>query len=465
MLITVLFWWYLLGSAQTLRNEATSQAQLRGKQVNTAVSQAVSMLFLNVDQATVRLARSYLRHGTHIPTEELDLIVKKFPEGALLQNAVIDTQGYLAYSSLNTQERVFLGDREHFKVHLGAHEDRVFISKPVLGRVSNKWSIQFSRPILDDQGHFKGVAVLSLDPEYLHKELLKLTLGEDDTISIIRISGEYLARDRLHREAISTSVPSGRPYLGAPAGGTGFFYASSSVDGVDRIFHWVRLQDFPVVVTLGLGKKGILGPIETAITHEEHRAMLFTVLLWVLAWGLVYFIAQIQSHAQKRTVLEYAANHDVLTGLKNRAGLIASLEDMLGNDPAHNHHFTLYFMDLDGFKKINDRFGHAIGDEVLKIATRTILSCTRSTDVVARIGGDEFVVASQSAPSEGDPAVLTHRLYAAFSTPIHINGHHLPVGISVGVAKYPQDGVTIDALLVRSDSAMYVDKQRKKNVA
>jgi diguanylate cyclase (GGDEF)-like protein len=451
----------LLGSAQNLRDETTTQAQLRGQQVNTAVSQAVSMLFRNVDQATVKMAHSYRRFGKHIPLDELDLIVKKFPEGALLQISVIDAQGYLAFSSLNKQERVFLGDREHFKVHLNTHVDELFISKPVLGRVSNKWAIQFSRPIFE-HGQFEGVVVLSMDPEYLHKELVKLTLGDDDTISIIRSSGEYLARDRLHHEALSTSVPSGRPYLGAPAGGSGFFQASSSVDGVDRIFHWVRIQDYPVVVTLGLGKQGFLGPIENAIAQEKHRALFFTVLLWILTWGMVFFMDQIQTHAQNRTVLEYAAHHDVLTGLKNRAGLITSLENRLDNDPTHNQHFALYFMDLDGFKKVNDHYGHAVGDEVLKAAARTILDCTRSSDIVARIGGDEFVVATQSEPSEGDATVLMQRIRAVFSSPMHIDGNELPIGISIGIAKYPQDGVTIDELMVHSDGAMYVDKQQKK---
>jgi len=463
-LVTILFWWYLLGSIQTLRDEAISQAQLRGQQVNTAVAQAVSMLFRNVDQAIVRMAHSYRRYGKNIPLDELDLIVKKFPDGAVIQIAVIDAQGYLAYTSLNNQERVFLGDREHFKVHLGIHEDRLFISKPVMGRVSNKWSIQFSRPIID-QGQFKGVVVLSVDPEFLHKELVKLTLGEDDTISILRSSGEFLARDRLHHESISIAVPSDRPYLSAAAGESGFFRAFSSVDGADRIFNWVRLKDFPVVVTLGLGKKGILGPIEIAINHEVQRAILVTVLLWVLAWSIVFFMAQIQTQVQKRVVLEYAAHNDVLTGLKNRAGLIASLENVLGNDPTHNQHFSLYFMDLDGFKKINDQYGHAAGDEVLKAAARNILACTRSSDIVARIGGDEFVVASQSAPSEGDVTVLAQRINAAFLTPIHVDGNDLLVGISVGIAKYPQDGTTIDELLAHSDSAMYMDKQKKKDTA
>ena len=460
-LVTAMFWWYLLGSAQTLRDEATSQAKLRAQQVNTAVSQAVSMLFLNVDQATVRMATSYRRNGRHIPSAELDLIIKKFPEGAVLQIAAIDAQGYLAYSSLGHAQRIYLGDREHFNVHLGAHGDRIFISKPVLGRVSNKWSIQFSRPIID-HGQFKGVVVLSLDPEYLHNELAKLTLGDDDTISILRASGEYLARDRQHQEAISTSVPRSRPYLDAPAGANGFFRASSSVDGADRIFHWVRLKDFPVVVTLGLGKKSSLGPIETAIKREEGRALFITVLLWTMAWSVVFFVGQMQKHAQKRIVFEHAAHHDDLTGLKNRAGLMASLEHMLNNDFAHDQHFSIYFMDLDGFKKVNDQYGHAMGDEVLKAAARNIVGCTRSSDIVARIGGDEFIVASQSTTSVSDAVAVSQRIHAAFTKPLHLNGHDLPIGISVGIAKYPEDGVTVDALLVHADHAMYAEKQSKR---
>jgi diguanylate cyclase (GGDEF)-like protein len=463
VLVTVLFWWYLLGSAQTLRDESISQAELRVRQVNTAVSLAVSMLFNNVDQATVKMVYSYRRYGKDIPPDELNLILKKFPTGAVLQIAVIDAQGYLAYTSLNNPERIFLGDREHFKVHLGSHEDRLFISKPVMGRVSNKWSIQFSRPIID-HGQFRGVVVLSLDPDYLHNELVKLTLGDDDTISIIRSSGEYLARDRKHNEAISTSVPPGRPYLGASAGSSGFFQANSSVDGEDRIFHWVSIRDFPVIVTLGLSKKGILGPIETAIQNEKKRAIVVTVLLWILAWSTVFFMTQIQTHAQKRIALEYAAHHDVLTGLKNRAGLIASLEHMLDTDPTHTQHFSLYFMDLNGFKKINDHYGHTVGDEVLKFAAHTILRCTRSSDIVARFGGDEFVVASQIEPSQGDVTVLTNRINEAFLSPFHIDGNELQIGISIGIAQYPQDGRSIDELLVHSDDSMYMDKQRKKEM-
>lgn len=460
LLTTLLFWWYLLGSGDKLRHATISQAQLRAQQVNVAVSQAASMMFFNVDQAAVRLIESFLDDSRAVFSAKVAAVVKDFPHNSILQVGIIDADGYLSYSSLGTADRIYLGDREHFKVHLDRTDDGLFISKPVLGRVSQQWSIQFSKPIRA-QGQLRGVFVLSVSTAYLHDKLVTLQLGLNDTISILRTSGEFLARDRNQQEALRNPVPGDRPYIAADPGTSGFFTTSSSVDRVERMFHWIRLSDYPVVISLGLSEQDILSPVDAAITQDKLRGLLATASLWCMAIGMILLMSRMMMQAERKMAFEHAAHHDSLTGLKNRAGLIDGLDAMIIAAAGPNASFWVLFMDLDGFKPINDLHGHAVGDEILCAVGQRLSGCVRHGDLVARMGGDEFVVISQSAHSESEAQALADRIHATLASPIQIGAHRLTVGISIGMAQYPRDGASTDELLAKSDQAMYADKRQK----
>ncbi len=158
---------------------------------------------------------------------------------------------------------------------------------------------------------------------------------------------------------------------------------------------------------------------------------------------------------------------DPLTGLPNRL----LFEDRLAHalqryHRQHNHRqisqdgskIAVLFVDLDGFKPVNDLLGHAIGDEVLKEAARRLILVTRDSDTVARIGGDEFIVLVEDVSDIADCATLARRLIEAFSEPLEINGRKVTLSGSVGVAMYPDHG-DHDQLVIHADAAMYTAKR------
>jgi diguanylate cyclase (GGDEF)-like protein len=116
-------------------------------------------------------------------------------------------------------------------------------------------------------------------------------------------------------------------------------------------------------------------------------------------------------------------------------------------------------MDLDGFKPVNDEFGHDVGDQLLVAVAKRLASCTRSEDTVARSGGDEFAVLIDSQTAAGDAEEVSDRLAAALTRPFMIDGHQLHLGASIGRAVFPIDADTPDGLLRAADAAMFVVKR------
>ena len=463
LLLTGLYWWNLISSSDQLRRETLNQAQLRAAQVNSAASEVISMLFLNIELTTLQLIDDYEQDPGPAFNQKVAQITRQLPAGAVLQVGVISADGYLEYSSLGLMDKVDLGDREHFKVHLDPRQPQFFISRPMLGRVSGQWSLQFSHPIRQD-GQLKGVMVLSVAPDYLKQALNKLTLASDDSISIYRQDGALLARNKHLEDQLGQPMDPNRPFVGQGLRRTGNFSEVSPLDGVERLFQWQRLSEYPVTVVLGLSQPTLLKPIERAIAEDRWQALVATLMLWSSAAFAILLLRHLQVHVQKRLAIEHLALHDQLTGLHNRHALLEHLGQLLaapkGRQPAS---FGLLFLDLDGFKPINDRYGHATGDAVLKAVAGRINSCVRQEDFAARIGGDEFVVVVWQGFEQTDAVTaMAQRIRTSLAQPLMIDGQQLRVGASIGMASYPADGATPDALLARADQMMYEIKRGGK---
>jgi diguanylate cyclase (GGDEF)-like protein/PAS domain S-box-containing protein len=180
--------------------------------------------------------------------------------------------------------------------------------------------------------------------------------------------------------------------------------------------------------------------------------------------GLVVSAVDITDLAESRARLHHLANHDVLTALPNRGALTARLEEALDDAARRDTPVTLIYCDLDGFKSVNDRYGHLAGDHVLKEIAHRLTSATRSADTVARMGGDEFVVLVPEGTPQSVQTLLA-RIEAGLLAPITLpTGPQVQVGVTTGVASVQGRG-DVDDLLARADAAMYDAKRRKRESA
>lgn len=174
----------------------------------------------------------------------------------------------------------------------------------------------------------------------------------------------------------------------------------------------------------------------------------------------VYFSTWREIDKRKRLESELLklANEDQLTGLLNRHSLKISFERLLAHAKRADTGITLFYIDLDKFKFVNDSYGHITGDQLLKRVANQFQSSIRRDDLAARLGGDEFLLAFEGDMSIHQIEELVHKLSSPFETPLAIAGHSLKVGLSIGISSFPQDGDDFDTLLRAADNALYKAK-------
>jgi diguanylate cyclase (GGDEF)-like protein/PAS domain S-box-containing protein len=203
---------------------------------------------------------------------------------------------------------------------------------------------------------------------------------------------------------------------------------------------------------------------ETALMHRDGgRLPVEFIERSCLQQGLhmrMTIVRDVRDRHATQARLHYLAHHDPLTGLPNRAAFLAQLEHLMVAARAAGTQLALLFIDLDHFERVNDSVGHTAGDALLKTVARRIGDQVRSTDRLARFGGDEFMVL---LPGVRDPADVIHvanKLLTAVSAPLSIEGRPISVTPSLGIALYPRDGGTPDVLIKHADAAMHVAKSR-----
>jgi diguanylate cyclase (GGDEF)-like protein len=157
------------------------------------------------------------------------------------------------------------------------------------------------------------------------------------------------------------------------------------------------------------------------------------------------------------------AHHDPLTGLPNRILFYDRLNQAIARARRDKEQLAVLFLDLDGFKPVNDMYGHDVGDALLCEAARRIVACVRESDTVARMGGDEFTVILGNIQSPDSNDRVLNNIIESVSRPFLLNGKSCSVTVSVGIAIYPEHGETAERLVKMSDAAMYLAKQGGKN--
>lgn len=516
-----------------------------------------------------------------------------------LQISFIDAQGMLRASSLGPiLTPTDLSDREHFRAHVGHDRDELYISKPVVGRMSGKWSIQLSRAVRDADGKFVGVIVGSIDPYYWVRVFNAVSLGKTGAVRLFGLDGIIRAANGIDGKDLGRSM-TGTPLLNRAAQRPIDTYLSSGAfDGTKRLISYRVFKEAPLIIMVGVGQD------EMFATYNRNRVIFFlsatalTLLILYVMWfgiqrqtkiesfraawraseavakeksrvlgitleninqgimmidpeGNIAFInrrvielldlpekflaprgklsemveflwergefgsegeqldppvrsmlrcgtgsdavplferirpngtvLEVASHRledgsvvrtftditeRKRTERQIAhmAHHDNLTNLPNRVLLNDRLDQALARMKRQKSGFALFCLDLDGFKKVNDTFGHAAGDLLLKEVSQRLAKCVREVDTVARIGGDEFVILQEDTVEEAQAVILAERIKNATGLPCSINGNEVMVGTSIGIAMAPRDGILAAELLRNADKALYRAKSKGRNL-
>lgn len=164
---------------------------------------------------------------------------------------------------------------------------------------------------------------------------------------------------------------------------------------------------------------------------------------------------------QTEQYLARLAHYDQLTDIPNRILFRDRLEHALNLATRDKTTFALMFIDLNGFKQVNDNFGHDVGDGIIRVCAERLSLCLRRSDLVARMGGDEFTLLLSHIENNTDVARIAEKIIALISEPAEINGYEVVVGCSIGIAVYPQGGRDAESLLKNADMAMYKAKQEE----
>jgi len=218
----------------------------------------------------------------------------------------------------------------------------------------------------------------------------------------------------------------------------------------------------------GFPEGSYCGAINSGIDTKWLALVVIVVSLAVFAIALVVSMLDVRANALSTSLdranseLVQLALHDNLTRLPNRVLLRDRLEQAIHKATREDRQLAVLFLDLDGFKAVNDIYGHHVGDLLLKDVSKRILATSRDEDTVARLGGDEFVMALDvSRPEEA--AVQAQRLVETLSSPYTIDGHGVHVSASVGIAIFPENGRTTHELMINADAAMYHAKEQGRN--
>jgi len=161
--------------------------------------------------------------------------------------------------------------------------------------------------------------------------------------------------------------------------------------------------------------------------------------------------------------IAHSSQHDTLSGLPNRKLLDQRIEYAIALARRHMKKLAVLFLDLDGFKHVNDSLGHSIGDKLLQSVASRLMNCVRGTDTVCRQGGDEFVVLLSEVEHPEDAAIIATRMLQAVAEGHAIDTHRLHITASIGVSVYPDDGLDAEVLIKHADTAMYQAKENGRN--
>ncbi len=233
-----------------------------------------------------------------------------------------------------------------------------------------------------------------------------------------------------------------------------------------NVHEWIAPPRFREKATAGLGRFATTGQGDVLGTTQDLAAikkdggeipieMSIASFRLGAKWQAVAFLRDVTVRKRMEQQMAHMAHHDILTGLDNRGVFVDMLNQAIAMSQRGGKLFAVLYLDLDHFKDVNDTLGHPAGDELLRSVARRLLAAVRTSDVVARFGGDEFALIATNLPEPKDAAKLADKILQALSVPIFIQGSEIRSEASIGIAVYGEDAPDAETLLAHADLALY----------
>ncbi|HYG89736.1 MAG TPA: sensor domain-containing diguanylate cyclase [Azospirillum sp.] len=462
-------WWVLHIELEHDRHSVSASAEKDATNLARAFEEHVARTVKDVD-FLLRLLRDRWQDSPATFIPKARQLQGQYGE-LVVQIGIIAADGTLLISNLErVGTPVDLSDREHYRVHRDTAEDRLFISKPVQGRVSGKWSIQFARRLANADGSFAGVVVLSIDPTYFERFYDTVDVGQRGAVVLIGLDRVFRARASRVSTAqspLGQEVLADRPFLNPARPEAGVYRVASSVDGVRRINAYRRLRDYPLAVLVALAED------EVFAEHMERRRVLtgwtaaFSALVLAgglaLAW-LLWMRQRDRARLERlNEELRHIATVDPLTGAWNRRHFLELANRELERARRHHRPLCVLMLDVDHFKRINDTYGHAIGDAALVALVAACRGALRGSDLLGRLGGEEFAVLLPETDAKNACEVAERLRYAISAIALPLPAGLVGMTASIGVAAADPADASMERPLIRADEALYRAKAEGRN--
>lgn len=336
------------------------------------------------------------------------------------------------------------------------------IGRPEYGQILHEWRFPFRYTMRDDQGKPMFMIQAAIPLETGMALLRNVSLPAHSLVGIVREDGLQQARwpvdnpskvygRNLHGPLIK--------YIRAnPTVNKGFFsgYSPWMFTQQQRLGAFMHLTHLPMYAYVSIPYSYIRS---RWWEHNSPVIGVFVVFIYLFG-GIAYWVTrQEREHSQELMV---QARSDSLTGLANRAGAEELLDHKIQECSRTGQHFSIIFFDLDRFKDINDSLGHGIGDKLLIEVGKRTKSVLRKEDILARIGGDEFLIILSGSLEEASTA-SARRIIEAFEAPFLVDRQRLKMSCSMGIAIYPEHGTDHETLLKHADTAMYEAKRQGRS--
>lgn len=468
-LLIVGIWWILGLGLEHDRRSVLAAAEKDAANLARAFEEHVARTLKDMDFLIHILRDEWLESPAELleKAEKLQIQYKDL----VVQFGVIGADGMLEISNLQRlTSAVDLSDREHFLVHRNSSADRLFISRPVAGRVSGKSSLQLTRRLSTPDGSFAGVMVLSIDPRYFEGFYDTIDVGQRGGVVLIgldRVIRARASRVPTTQSALGREVPADRPFLDPAKPDAGIYRVVSSVDGVQRINAYRRINDYSLAVLVVLAEDEVFAEHLARRESLTRWARVLSVVL-VAGGGLLTWLLWMRQRYRMRLEglneeLRFMATTDPLTGACNRRHFLELANGELERARRYERSLSVLMLDVDHFKHINDTHGHAVGDKALEALVTACRGTLRGSDLLGRLGGEEFAVLLPETDVNAAFEVA-ERLRAAVSA-IVLDTPNGPVGItvSVGVSAVWLTEVFMEKPLIRADQALYRAKAEGRN--